>query len=235
MKLELSEHPKKPLILTGFPGFGLVGSITAEYIVNHLKCREIGKYWMEELPATSAIHEGKMIPPLTVHYCDKFNLIIIKSIVTFPGMEWKIADLVNKVANDLDAYELVCIEGINGAADAEVQEVFYYSQNLKDKKKIEKTGAKPLMEGVLVGVTSALLLKSDRQLISLFVESKAGMPDSKAAAEVIKTLDKYFGFNIDPDPLYETAKKFEEKFNSLIEQTKGAQGEIKRKQMNYVG
>ena len=56
-----------------------------------------------------------------------------------------------------------------------------------------------------------------------------------AAAELIKTLDTLLGLNVDPEPLYETAKIFEEKFNKLIEKSQHAKGEIHKKQMNYVG
>ena len=36
MKIELSTKPKSPTIIGGFPGFGLVGMIATEYLINHL-------------------------------------------------------------------------------------------------------------------------------------------------------------------------------------------------------
>jgi len=52
MRIKLEKKPKEVIVIEGFPGFGLIGTIATEYLVQHLKCEFIGKYWFEivELP-----------------------------------------------------------------------------------------------------------------------------------------------------------------------------------------
>ena len=43
MQVVLTKKPKKVIIITGFPGFGLIGTITTEFLIEHLKALPIGK------------------------------------------------------------------------------------------------------------------------------------------------------------------------------------------------
>jgi len=43
MNFELSKKPKNPIILEGFPGFGLVGTISTEYLIEHLNAERLDK------------------------------------------------------------------------------------------------------------------------------------------------------------------------------------------------
>ena len=42
MKIVLTEKPKNAILIEGFPGFGLVGTITTEFLIDHLKAKKIG-------------------------------------------------------------------------------------------------------------------------------------------------------------------------------------------------
>ena len=43
MELILKKTPKNATIIEGFPGFGLVGTITTEFLLNNLETEEIEK------------------------------------------------------------------------------------------------------------------------------------------------------------------------------------------------
>ncbi|MBW2965235.1 PAC2 family protein [Candidatus Woesearchaeota archaeon] len=47
MKVVLKEKPKNPIIIDGFPGFGLVGTISTEYLINELGAKPIGSIHAE--------------------------------------------------------------------------------------------------------------------------------------------------------------------------------------------
>ena len=70
-EVKLTKTPKNPIIIEGFPGFGLVATISTEYLINHLKTEVIGRFWLEDLPATIAIHDSKVINPIEIHYNEK--------------------------------------------------------------------------------------------------------------------------------------------------------------------
>ncbi|MEK6867500.1 MAG: PAC2 family protein, partial [Nanoarchaeota archaeon] len=132
--------------------------------------------------------------------------------------------------------EIITIEGV-GSSEESVEEshAFYYATNPKKKEQLKKIGVTPLKEGIIIGVTSALLLKTKVDTIALFADTHSKLPDSKAAAKIIEVLDKYLGLKIDPKPLVETAQKFEKKLQELIEKSKVTTEQVKEKQMNYVG
>ncbi|MFH1438969.1 MAG: PAC2 family protein [Candidatus Woesearchaeota archaeon] len=235
MKLKLKKKVSNPTIIEGFPGFGLVGTIATEYLLEHLDCELIGKYWFEELPATIAIHAGEVVHPIGIFYNKKYNLVIVHAILTTANIEWKVADLIEYIADQTKAKEIICLEGV-GSTGMETDEpkTFYFTTDPKKEKVIAKFSDK-LKEGIIVGGTSALLLKSSRPITTFFADTHSSLPDSKAAAKLIEILDKYLGLKIDPKPLLETAKRFEDKLKGILEQGGKAQEDMKKKQMSYVG
>ena len=48
MKIELSKKPKNCTLIEGFPGFGLVGTIATEYLLEHLQTEKIGKIFLRK-------------------------------------------------------------------------------------------------------------------------------------------------------------------------------------------
>ena len=80
MEIKLWKKPKNCTIVEGFPGFGLVGTISTEYLIDHLKTEEIGKIHLEDLPAVVAVHKGKVVQPLGIHYSQEYNLIILHAV-----------------------------------------------------------------------------------------------------------------------------------------------------------
>jgi uncharacterized protein len=236
--IKLTKKPKSPIVIEGFPGFGLVGTIASEFLISHLNCETIGSYFFEDLPATIAIHGGELINPVTISYNRKYNLVIIHSISGATGIEWKAADVVLQVCKELNAKQLISLEGVGSAGEAEeVKEprAFYFSNKAEMSKKLDKMGVDKLEEGIIMGVTSALLLKTDIPTVSLFAETESNLPDSKAAAKIIEVLDKLLGLKIDYQPLIKQAEKFEEKLKSLIEQGSKAQQVKEKKTLSYVG
>ncbi|MCK4521278.1 MAG: proteasome assembly chaperone family protein [Nanoarchaeota archaeon] len=237
MEIKLWKKPKNPIIIDGFPGFGLVSTIATEFLIDHLDIEMIGKVIINEGPAVVAIHGDKVVEPLGIFYNKKHNIIIIHAVSPSTGKEWDLADVINKLANDLNAKEIISLEGVGSSATKpDTERTFYFTKDIKKKKSFEKIGIKPLKEGIIMGVTGALLLKVEKIPMScIFAETHTDLPDSKAAARVIKNLDQYLGLKIDYKPLYAQAEKFEEKLKGILEKGKEVQELSEMKKLNYVG
>lgn len=234
--LELLKKPKKVIILEGFPGFGLVATIATGFLLDHLKCEKIGTYWFEEAPPTVAIHGCRAIDPVGIYYNQKYNLVILHTITPIRGLEWKAAELVMELFKQLEAKEIITIEGV-GSTEEQTRG-FYYTDDPKTAKKLEGMGIECLGEGIVVGVTGALLLKCAKEkipLVSFFAETHSNLPDSKAAAKIIELLDKYLGLKVDYRPLLKQAEEFEKKLRTILEQTMKAKEIKDKKQISYVG
>jgi len=236
MEVILREKPKNPTIIQGFPGIGMVGAIAAEYLIQHLDSKLIGKIVLDNAAPLVAVHEGKLIEPYSIYYNKKYNLLIIHSIIANPGSEWQIADAVVIIANTLKAKSVISLEGIGAATAGATSKLFYYSTSPKLEKILKKSRAEPLKEGIIMGQTSALLIKADKTPVScIFAETNTNLPDSKAAAEIIKALDAILGLKIDPKPLVKIASEFEQKFKGIFMQGERAKDLQSKKQMSYVG
>ncbi len=236
MQIKLWKKPKNPIIIEGFPGFGLVGTIASEFLVDHLDTEMIGKIMFEDMPPVVAIHQSKVVEPLGIFYCKKYNIVILHAITTSTGFEWKLADVLIDLAKQLDAKEVISLEGVGASGLKSASNSFYYTNIEKKKSVLDNIGLKPLKEGIIMGVTGALMLKMDeRPLCCLFADTASNLPDSKAAARIIESLDKYLGLKVDPKPLMQQAAKFEEKLKGILGSSRKAQEISEKKKLSYVG
>jgi uncharacterized protein len=235
MKLVLTKKPKGVTIVEGFPGFGLIGTIATEFLMEHLETEKIGIVEMDEVPAMIAIHQNKIIEPLSLHYNKKHNVVLVHAINIGKDMGWKLAEMINELAQTLQAKEIISLEGV-GSPNAESGRVFFYSTtNGVTSKKLQGM-ANPLKEGIIVGVTGALLAKHVKTpLTALFAEARMGMPDSKAAAHIVEALDSYIGLGVDVKPLLQQAVLFEKKLKGIIQKGQKAEEVREDKHLSYVG
>jgi len=237
MEIILKKKPQNPIIIEGFPGFGLVGTITTEFLIDHLETEMIGKITMDELPPMVAIHESKVVEPMGIFYNKKYNLVILHVISPVTGIEWKISKALLQLAKTLKAKEIVSIEGVGSVNVGKVNpRTFYYSNASKNIKKFSKIGIEPLREGIIMGVTGTVLVSMEKIPLScIFAETHTELPDSKAAARVIETLDKYLGLKVDYKPLLKQAEIFENKIKGILSKSQQSKDLQEKKKLSYVG
>jgi len=236
MEIKLNKEIKKPIIVEGFPGFGLVGAISTEFLISHLDTEFIGEILFDEMPATIAIHGGNVVHPIGVYYNAKYNLIIIHSITSPQGLEWKLADAILEIAKKTNAWEIISLEGVGTTTPTDDSNTFFFSTKDENKKKLKNLGLEELKEGIIIGVTSAVMLKAKHlNNTSIFAQTHSQLPDSKAAAKVIEVLDKYLELDVDYKPLLDTAKEFEGKIKGILKSQTETHKEKDLKAMSYVG
>lgn len=232
MKIELKKKPKNVIIIEGFPGFGLVGTISTEFLIDHLGAKQIGSIWLEDLAPLLMVHDGKAIDPLGIFYDKKHNLVILHAMTNIKGLEWKLAESLDELCKQLKAKEVISIEGVGAITAASNGGAFYYSEN----KRWEKIGVELLKEGIVIGVTAALMVKLKCAPLScVFAETSTGLPDSRAAAKIIEVLDKYLNLKVDYKPLLKKAAEFENKVKGLMEKSKEATNIKEKKELSYLG
>ena len=232
----LWKKPKNVKIIEGFPGLGLVATIATGYLIENLNCEQIGSFYFEEATPTLAIHKNEMVDPIGIFYNKEKNLVIIHAITSANGIEWKAANLIMKIADQLNAKEIISIEGVGGVSQ-ESSKGFHYTKNNLVSKKLKKMGITELGEGVIVGVTSALMLKLKSKNIPitcLFTEANTKIPDSRAAAKTIEMLDKYLGLKVDYKPLLEEAKIFEQKLKGVMQNAQNVEQVKENQQVGYI-
>lgn len=232
MQLRLQKRPKGPIIIEGFPGFGLVGTIATEFLIKHLDAHPIGLIRLDEVPPVIAVHKGEVVEPLGIFYSPKWNIIVLHALSSIQGFEWGLAELLGKISRDLKAKEVISLEGVGSETESPQPRAFFMG---KKEKQLKSCGASPLQEGIIMGVTGALMLRKDIPLTCLFAETHSALPDSRAAAKLIEILDKYLGLKVDYQPLIEKAEKFEAKIRDMMQKAQSATQMADQKKQTYIG
>lgn len=236
MDIKLKHELKDVTVISGFPGFGMVGTIATEFLIEHLKTEHFGRIILDKMPAVIAIHEGEIIEPFALYYNKAHNLLILHSIFGQPGTEWKIAEAIRSLCTMVSCKEIISLEGVGTNAESEDPKSFYFTSNEQKEKKFQDLKMQKLNEGIIMGVTSALMLQNDNIPVScLFAETHTNLPDSKAAAKLIQGLDAYLDLKMDSSPLIEMAEKFEAKLKKILSESKMAETNRDKKAMSYVG
>ena len=214
--MQIEKNVKPRVMIIAFPSFGFVGNIALEFLKEHLKTEKIGRIFIEEMHPIVAIHKGELIEPVSLYYNRRYNIALLQGISKAVGFENKLGEKIQALVKKLSVKEAITLDGVAALGN----NVYYYSK-FKDDKVFEDIGLKKLNDGVVLGVTAALLMRL-KNITSLFAETQSQLPDSNGAARLIKVLDKYLGLKVDYEPLIEQAKQFEKKLHEILEKSQSA-------------
>ncbi len=230
----LKEKPKNPVIIQGFPSFGLVSTIATGFLIDHLDAKPIGEIIIKNAPPMLAIHNKQLIKPIEIYYSKKENLVIVNALTKVAGKEWELSDVLLKMSKDLNAKEIIILEGIATQKKSEGKSYYYSS---KQNEKLKQIGLNEMNEGIIMGVPASLLVNAKTTKVScIFTETNPNLPDNRAAAKVIEKLDNYLNLKVDYRPLIKKAQEVESKLKSILSNTKKAFSKKKRKDdLSYLG
>lgn len=226
--------PKGATLIEGFPGLGLVGTIATGFLLDHLKCEKIGAYYFEEPPATLAVHGCQIVDPVGIFYNKEHHIVVVHAITSAAAMEFRAADLILELSRQVGASQVITLEGV-GSQEGNTTRGFFYTDNPAMRKTMEKIGADCLGEGIIVGVTAAILMRRQLPVLALFAETHSKMPDSRAAAKLIEVLDRLLDLSVNYDPLLKQAAEFEKKLKGMLEQSMKTHELKEQKEVRYIG
>ena len=234
MEIRLKTKPVNPIIIEGFPGIGLIGTITTEYLIKHLNAKSIGYIWSDKISPVAAVHDSKIVQPLEVFWDKKRNIVILHAMTDVKGLEWQISETLEQLYKMLKAKEIISLEGIMGESTKPVP--YYYTNLTSSIKKLKKLEATELKEGIIMGVTAAILLKGKTmKTTGIFVETQSKLPDSRSAAKIIEILSAYLNLKIDVKPLIKAAADFENNLKGYMDKVKTAKKHKNQKAVDYMG
>jgi uncharacterized protein (TIGR00161 family) len=236
LKLELTQKiTTKPTLIEGFPGFGFVSTIATEFLIKHLNAKMIGRITSDKIQPIAAIHKGQVIHPIGIYYDKKNNLMIIQAVTPVDGLEWEIAETVEELCKQVKVKEVIGLEGVNSQVVNKEPKVFCFSKEKTCADRLAKLKIMPLEEGIIIGVTGALLMKSSSPLSCFFVEAHSQMPDNKAAAKLVESVDKYLKLQLDTEPLLDRAKEMEVKLKDLMGKVSDTKTAKDQRHLDYMG
>ncbi len=187
-----------------FHGPGLVGAIVGEYFAEYGRFKYIGYVEDKNIPPASVIINGKVYPTMRFYESDRNLLLIIDQ--DFSGkLIYEMADKIKKLVRDKNIKRIVMINGIE-----DTQRRIFYISNKEEVK-----GALKLMDGVITGLPSVLLM--DKRLNVVFILGGVYSPDidPEASLKVVDFLKGFIGEEIDLQPLMKEIEEFSKMFKDI--------------------
>ena len=202
---------RRPTLVLGLPGTGLVGSVAASQIVDSLQMTFAGYVTSSEFAPLAAIHDYKPMPPARIHYSEKHNMVVLISEMTIPvGSSLDVAEKIFEFAKSVNASSIISLGGIS-LQDEKKGVYIVSSDDAVVKDAVGKKIAKPIKEGATTGVTGILLTKGTLEhfpITTILAESSEEYLDPKAASNVIRVLSRMLNVQISTIRLDKEAMEF---------------------------
>ncbi len=252
----LSEKKYKDSVLfTGLPGIGLVGKITVDYLLKHLKTEKIGEVFSDSFPPS--VHTKKGVLSLIkdeLHAFEKEGkTFIFLSGPVQPSLDYRsgsseehyeFASKIVESAKSLGVKEIVTLAGINIGEKRLERDPGIIVAGTSEKviEEWKSNGAKvDKKEGLISGAAGLILGVAKENSIAgacLMGETNASLVygDHGSAKKLIEMLVKKFEFDINMSSIEKEAKNIEKAFAQLAQQIEALEEEEETptKDLSYI-
>ena len=247
LRINAAIENENAMVITCFPSVGMVSSIVAHYLIDHLDLEFVGGLVDDRLPALALIQQGVPLPPIrayagkpqcTIEGCDQVILLMSEMVVpeslvhkiVWSLFEWSkehkvLAGVV------VDAFAKAGMKGGMEGVDPVVEyvdtddiDVVGIGCNETTRAMLEQMGIPLLETGVIRGMNAGILGEASRRglgTMSIMVEADPRFPDARAAAAVIERLNALLPMELPQEPLLEEAELLEAQLKSMMESATG--------------
>jgi len=236
VQINLSKSLTNSTIIVGPPNFGMIGTIVTEFLISHLQMKSCGSIIIPGLPAVVAVHEGHILDPIGLYFDETKNILIVHIAANVVGHETQIVDAMLKLAAQVTASKIVCVDGLFDDGAMDVPNVWFVSRDQGVCAKLNEIGVDLLTDGIITGPSATLLAQiSSIPMVVLLASSHEQMADSSAAASIVAALDEWLGFGVNSDSLLSYVQQFEDKWRSILSNSAQTKEEKEKKYVSYVG
>ncbi|MHA2364961.1 MAG: proteasome assembly chaperone family protein [Candidatus Hodarchaeales archaeon] len=213
---------KATTLIVGFPGHGLVGSISAKYIVKELDLKVTGYIRSPLIPPLAVFLDGVLAYPYRIYSSPEVEIAVLIGESPAPvNAYYYIANAVLDWGVTVGAKEVICLDGF---ADASTREQLVYLVAEPDmKEKVDEIDLPRPQTGYIGGLAGAVLNESILRAIdgyALLVSTPGQLPDPIGAAKLIKVLNELKNIKINCDSLIEDGEKIKNSMQEFADRTR---------------
>lgn len=191
---------KNPVLIAGFPGPGLVGSISVNYLIEKLQMKQIGCVESEFIIPGVIYYDGRLRHPFRLYSNQEGSLCILvcEAPILIRGIS-SVLNLVMKWCNNNNVQEVLVLGGFSRPGlDNSKREPYIFSsindynvQKTSFDRKIITTYLEPttFIGGIPGGLLSSSLA-NNIPCTALFIPSRDDLPDAEGAAIIIDEINK---------------------------------------------
>lgn len=224
-------------MLIGFPSRGLVGGVAASYVIEELKMWHFASLYDPRLPPTIVARDGTADSPIQFFVsaercgpdgkCDKL-VTCLAEVPIEPELLGDVAWTIVHWAKKSKVSHIVVLEGMESTklpedAGRKRRSNVRGVRSLSSRHKLDKYRVDELKDGVVSSYASAFLLAANAlgmDLVAMYVEARAGLPDAHAAARLLKSVDVMLPhMDLEAEILERRSLELEKSMKRTIEQT----------------
>ncbi|MDD1767571.1 MAG: PAC2 family protein [Methanomassiliicoccales archaeon] len=252
-EIEIIERKKRDIqgayVIDGFPSVGLVGSISANYLVSFLGLEEIAVMDSASFPAIALIRSGLAHSPVRIYAGQKADDKVVAFVSEFPpppNLAKPLAKTMMDWIEDKGCQMLISPEGLVMESKTIEQEagqalpenkIFGIGSTPKAMDILKRNGIAAFENGVIVGLAGVLLnegVNRDFDVVVLLSEAHAEYPDARAAAAVTSAIDKMLlHTELDTKPLLVEAAGIEERLKEIYKKAGKKDELVKMRSIMY--
>jgi uncharacterized protein len=216
----------RPNVIVGIPEMGLVGTIAASYLVDHLGLPEIASVDSDLLPQIVVVHDSEPKEPIRI-FGKGMLAVAVSEVPLTARLSYEFASELVRWTKSKQGKMVVGVTGIPSEDRVEsggnkTPIVLAVTNDADLRKSIKAIGAEPFEHGIIASTYATLLKRCTSQSIpnvTLLAESYAEFPDPGAAAAALQVLNKLLPIGVDVKPLLEGAEEIRLSLRGLMSQT----------------
>jgi predicted ATP-grasp superfamily ATP-dependent carboligase len=226
------------VLVSAFPSAGLATTVAGHYMIRALSLPRIGRFESPDIAPIAVVQGGEVHPTIRVYGRSDLGLVL-SEFPPSPSQANSIARTILDAAERHKARMIVGFEGVvphppgdepaeeeeSAIAEEQSPEQVWVAYSRKDSnilKALEPAKVRPLEDGVIGGVSGALLVQGMGRSVPvavLLVSARVaeGLPDHRAGAALIETLDRLLPeIEIDTGPLRAQAEQIEKALRAVM-------------------
>jgi len=238
-----------PILIAGFPGPGLVGSISTSYIINRLHMEQIACVESEFIVPGVIYAEGKLRHPFRLYSNEEGSVCVLvcEAPIMIQGMH-SVLDTVTKWALNNKVKQVMVLDGIAAegipnlkrtpiimSSDGEVADAASLIQDIEEPNDKEAQAGYDSERviypttayiGGLAGGLLSSCLSNGLASKAIFISSTRGIPDPEGAAILLESLDKITdnkSLEIDTQHLRKQGVALRARMEKIIQSLRGQQ------------
>ncbi|TAJ45049.1 proteasome assembly chaperone family protein [Methanofollis fontis] len=224
---------ENPIVMMGFPGSGLVGSIALQYLVEQMEFTQIGNITSKYFPPVAMMAKGVINVPVRIY--EKQNTVaIVADIPIHPMICYEVANGIMDWLSAFPVREVISIAGI--VTNEPEKRVFGVATEEAMLERIsDHTVILPM--GSISGIAGSLLTECKIRDIPGygFLGETVNTPDPRSSAAALTVLKALYDLDLDIEPLLEQAEEIEAAMHKLAEEVQSNEPVPKKENLPMYG
>jgi len=236
---------KKPILIIGLPGIGLIGQVVGRYVTKELKAKKIANLYSPHFPhQVFMTKKGGMRLIKNSFYLYKGKkrdmVMLVGDVQALNSQgQYEVAGYILEYARKLGVKEIISVGGYSTGKISEQRKIYAVTTSEKTRAALKKLGvvfgvAKGSIVGA-AGIIPALGKISNMEGICLMGETHGGYVDTPAAREIVKVISAYLGVPISLKRIDERARESEKVLKKIEDEIKKSmETEVGRQSVSYI-